>query len=304
MARAADFLAAHEERLAWIMGSSRSGSTWLTRMLSAIEGTACVDDPHLGHHLGTWRPLSIAWATAAEEPELTTLRELKRDSDDYFFSDRYRNAWVPALRDLVLARFGAQAEDQVPDREPSALFVKEPGSQGAPLIFEAFPRSGLIFLLRDGRDVVESWLDAYRDGSWAIEGGAFPVAASGREPLIRWLSAVWALRTRTIGEAFAARPENRRVLVRYEDLLSDPAGELGRICSVVDLPTDRVDEIVERHRFSRISKRERGEGRRARSASPGGWRNTMSRREQRAMEETMGPALSECGYRVGFHAAA
>ncbi|HEX2128480.1 MAG TPA: sulfotransferase [Solirubrobacterales bacterium] len=291
----AQYLASHEDRLAWIMGSSRSGSTWLGKMLGAISNAACIDDPHLGHHLGTWRPISIAWATAADRPELTTLRALKRDHDDYFFSDRYRDAWMPALRDLVRARFGAQLAEQATTEEPH-LFVKEPGSQSAQLIFEAFPASRLIFLLRDGRDVVESWLDAYDEGSWAIEGGAFNVSDEGRLPLIRWLSTVWAFRTAAVGRAYERLSPQARVMVRYERLLDDPASELKRICETCGIDCDELETIAEQHRFSRISPAERGSGQAARAASPGGWRESMSVREQRAMHEIMGPTLARLGY--------
>src|SRR5918998_4204719 len=104
------YLTDHEEQLVWIMGSSRSGSTWLLRMLRELPAVVGVDDPHLGHHLGVWRPAPIAWATAVERPELTTLNELKREKDDYFFSDHYKDSWMPALRELVRTRFGAQLE--------------------------------------------------------------------------------------------------------------------------------------------------------------------------------------------------
>src|ERR671925_1498243 len=92
-------LSDNEDRLVWIFGSSRSGSTWLLRMLSELVGAVPIDDPHLGHHLGVWRPTPLAWAASAErEPRLTTLLQLKRDKPSYFFSDRYRDAWRPALR--------------------------------------------------------------------------------------------------------------------------------------------------------------------------------------------------------------
>src|SRR6266511_3401728 len=94
LANELDFsLALHEDRLVWIFGSSRSGSTWLLRMLSELEAAVPVDDPHLGH----WRPIPLAWAAAEAEPELTTLNEVKRDRPSYFFSDRYQDAWKPAL---------------------------------------------------------------------------------------------------------------------------------------------------------------------------------------------------------------
>src|SRR5919106_1536443 len=171
----------NEERLSWIFGSSRSGSTWLLRMLSDFEGVVPVDDPHLGHHLGVWRPIPLAWAAAEEPPELTTLPELKRSKPSYFFSDRYREHWEPALRELIMARFAAQAEELGPQRpgiEPLVL-VKEPGSHVADLLLRLFPASGLVFLLRDGRDVVDSWVAAYRRGSWAVEEGAFPASPAG-----------------------------------------------------------------------------------------------------------------------------
>src|SRR5919109_451049 len=101
-------LAGHEDRLVWIFGSSRSGSSWLLRMLSGLAGAVPIDDPHIGHHLGVWRPIPLAWAAADRQPELTTLTEVKRHKPNYFFSDRHRDAWLPALRDLIVARFDAE----------------------------------------------------------------------------------------------------------------------------------------------------------------------------------------------------
>ena len=291
------YLEAHEHRLAWIMGSSRSGSTWLLKMLTALDDVVGIDDPHLGHHLGVWRPLPLAWATGEESPELTTLDRVKRDDDDYFFSDRFRDAWAPALRDLVRNRFGAQvAEARAAGRCP-AVVVKEPGGQAAPLIFELFPDSRLVFLLRDGRDVVDSWLDGYRRGAWAIEEGAFPASATGRPALASWLASVWGYRTRVVGDAFARLPEGHRVLVRYEDLLSDTAGQLERICRVlgVDVSRRHLERIADEHAYSSVTPAERGPLRAIRSAAPGRWRR-RSRPERRAMLEAMAPELEAWGY--------
>ncbi len=206
-------------RLAWIFGSSRSGSTWLLRMLSGLERVIPIDDPHLGHHLGVWRPIPLAWATAKDPPKLGTLADYKRQKRDYLFADRYRDTWVPQLRDLISARFEAQATEQIAEFggvESPIVVVKEPGSHAADTIMELFPRSALIFLLRDGRDVVDSWLDAYRDGSWATDEGAYPVDDGGRTPLIRWQSSVWLHRTEVVQETFARTDPDRRVLIRYE----------------------------------------------------------------------------------------
>src|ERR687898_2740736 len=134
-------LAEREDRLAWILGSSRSGSTWLLRMLSELPEVVPVDDPHLGHHLGVWRPIPLAWATAEETPGLTTLWTVKRGKPGYFFSDRYRDQWAPALRSLIETRFDAQVHDVAASREVSdpIVVVKEPGSHVADLLFSLFP---------------------------------------------------------------------------------------------------------------------------------------------------------------------
>ena len=91
-----------------------------------------------GHHLGVWRPISLAWATAEHPPDLTTLDRVKHDKDSYFFCDRYRDAWEPALRQLIVDRFDAQVADTAAVAEPLVV-VKEPGSHVADVLLSMFP---------------------------------------------------------------------------------------------------------------------------------------------------------------------
>jgi Sulfotransferase family len=265
-----------DDRLAWIFGSSRSGSTWLLRMLAELDGAVPADDPHLGHHLGVWRPIPLAWAASDDRPSLATVPELRRGKPGYFFADRFADAWRPWLRELIAARFLAEAEAAPSFR---TVVVKEPGSQAAELLLSLFPRSRLVFLLRDGRDVVDSWLAGYRVGAWAQDEGAFPLAAHGREAFIRWQASVWAYRTTVVGRAYDLHDPARRVLVRYEDLLADPITELNRIAEVLEIAVepDRLDEIVAAHEIGAVSLQRKGRDRRIRMASPGGWRRSMSR---------------------------
>jgi hypothetical protein len=283
-----------EKRLAWIFGSSRSGSTWLLKMLSDLDGVVPIDDPHLGHHLGVWRPIPLAWAACENPPRLSTLLDVKAEEPGYFFAERYRDAWEDPLRDLIDARFEAQAGRR--GAGDAAYVVKEPGSHVAPFLARLFPRSKVIFLLRDGRDVVDSWLDAYREDSWAIPGGAFPVSQEGRIPLIRWLSEVWAFRSREVRKAYEARKPEDRILIRYEDLREETEGLVSQICAMVDVDTARVPEVVTAHRFERQPSTVRGRRRFIRRARPGGWREHLSPAEQEAMHEVMGETLAEFGY--------
>lgn len=292
-----------EDRLVWIFGSSRSGSTWLLRMLSELDGAVAIDDPHLGHHLAVWRPIPLAWATADSDPELTTLNEIKRDKPSYFFSDRYRDVWGPALRELISCRFDAQARDQAQSSDSAPLvIVKEPGSHVADLLMSLFEGSRMIFLLRDGRDVVDSWLDAHRDGAWAVDEGAYPVAPEGREALIRWQASVWAYRTGVVLRAYRAHDPARRVLVRYEDLLRDPTRELRRICGTfgIAVAPGRLRGIALDHEYASVPRGEKGSTKEIRCAEPGAWQRHLSAAEQRAMYRVMGERLAEVGYLPGF----
>jgi hypothetical protein len=288
-------------RLAWIFGSSRSGSTWLLRMLAELDRVIPIDDPHIGHHLGVWRPIPLAWATAKDPPKLGTLADYKRKKRDYLFSDRYRDTWMPQLRDLIATRIEAQASEDIEASggiEDPLVLVKEPGSHAADTIMELFPQSSLIFLLRDGRDVVDSWLDAYRDGSWATDEGAYPLDEAGRPALIRWQSSVWLHRTEVVQETYARTDPDRRVLVRYEEMRADPAKALQRICAVLGIEASRegLVRIARANEFSRVPKSRKGAGREIRRASPGGWANHMSREEILAMHDILAEKLNELGY--------
>jgi hypothetical protein len=288
-------------RLAWIFGSSRSGSTWLLRMLSELERVIPVDDPHIGHHLGVWRPIPLAWATAKDPPKLGTLADFKRKKRDYLFSDRYRDTWVPQLRDLISARFEAQAAQDIAAAggiDKPIVVVKEPGSHAADTIMDVFPKSSLIFLLRDGRDVVDSWLDAYKDGSWATDEGAYPLDDTGRPALIRWQSSVWLHRTEVVQETYARTEPKRRVLIRYEEMRADPVAALERICSMLGIEASReqLDEIAGTHSYSSVPKADKGTGREIRRAEPGGWTDHMTRQEIIEMHDILADKLDELGY--------
>jgi hypothetical protein len=290
-----------EERLIWIVGSSRSGSTWLTKMLSSHPEVVPIDDPHIGHHISVWRPISLAWGTATRLPELKTLGEVKGRHDDYFFSDRYRDVWAPALRDLILARFGAQAEDIAAERGVANPFVavKDPGASGvAELIGELFPRSKLVFLLRDGRDVVDSWADAYRKGAWGMNEGTYSLAPEGRLAFMRWQASVWLYRTEAVQRAYDAHDPERRSMLRYEELRNDPVRVLAELCLKLGISTtpEHLHQITEEHSFDGVPESKRGKGERIRQAEPGGWRRNLSAEERAAVNRIIGPKLRELGY--------
>ena len=142
-----------------------------------------------------------------------TLQEFRHATPSYFLSDQYASAWRPALRRLVLARLAAQVDAvrRTCGVRGGAVVIKEPnGSIGADFVMSLLPRSRMIFLLRDGRDVVDSMVDAQMPGGWLaspVASRAAPVRAD-RLALVRRESHLWLARTRAVKRAFDAHPED------------------------------------------------------------------------------------------------
>lgn len=163
-----------------------------------------VDRPHAE---GPSRPLPRTRHTSA-----TTSHQ-----DDYVFAESRRHRWVPLLRSLLqdsLTFSACRMTKHHPDHALQVV-VKEPsGSEVAALLLEAMPGSRVIFLVRDGRDVVASWLAAYRPAGWILDEGGYPLAADGRLAFITWQADVWRYRTEAVQQAFDGMPPERRLLVR------------------------------------------------------------------------------------------
>lgn len=315
-----DELAAVEGRLVWIMGSPRTGSTWLLRLLCHPWGVGRtptgidpsrfrprggnvipVNESYLPHHLGPLRdPLPPPAATAGAS---LLLNDTRGDDPAYFFSSEYAESWREPLRELALRRFAAQAERAASEHrlQDPLILVKEPnGSHAAELVARLLPRSRLIFLLRDGRDVVDSMMDADSEGGWRTR-------TEGVEPLrtpeqrlagVRRQAQLWLLRTIATERAGEALGPERTITVRYEQLLADTEGELTRLDRWLGLDrTERqIRAAVRGNRFGSLRNRLRGRRKGVRAASPGLWRENLSEDEQAAMEELIGPKLRELGY--------
>ena len=93
---------------------------------------------------------------------------------------------------------------------------------------------------------------------------------AGRESLVRWQSAVWAFRPRSCSGVYDAHPADRRVLVRYEDLVADPARELARICTylAIDASADRLAEVAAEHAYDAVPRPRRATARRSARPRP------------------------------------
>jgi Sulfotransferase family len=135
------------EKIVWIFGSARTGSTWLAAMMADLKGHTGWPEPMVGYLFG----------------HLYYERAANRHDNDLFILGGDEELWLKLLRAFVLdstkARFPQVAE------KGGYLVIKEPhGSQGAPLLMRALPESRMILLVRDPRDAVASQMDLSREG--------------------------------------------------------------------------------------------------------------------------------------------
>jgi hypothetical protein len=314
---------AFESRLVWIFGSTRSGSTWLLRLLchpltleredplgfslpAAARGGPRVDalpvnEFLLGHHLAPRTGDPIKRADGQYVP--ATVNLFWSSSPHYAMSTEFEDVWRPELRRLALVRLHAvleRAATRFPLADDPAVVIKDVGtSHAAQMTMSLLPRSRLLFMVRDGRDVIDSLLHAAQPGGWFAR-ITKPLVSSDEDRLeyVREKATDWACWTDSCQRAWAAHPPALRRMVRYEELLAEPVGELGALCRWLGLERDSasLEAAVREHAFG--ANEPTGPLEFARAASPGLWRENLSSEEQRIAEEIMGERLADLGYPV------
>jgi hypothetical protein len=295
-------LARTERSLVWLLGSQRSGSTWLLNLLCVSPDVLKIDEIGIGPHLAPFTSDVIGAPLPTETQGAELFHTARRTEDDYFFSDRYAAAWRPELRRLLLARLDAQLVDRPRARNGrSVVIVKEPvGSQAAELIMGLLPAARLLFLVRDGRDVVDSMVDAMQQGGWLSDtyGGGRAITDDERLAFVKEQAVRWVARTTAVLAAVDAHDPARCLVARYEDLLADTVGGLERIFAWLDLTVPRaaVEGQSRELALANMPAEHRGAGRFVRSASPGLWRENLRPAEQAALETIMGDTLARLGY--------
>ena len=317
-----------ESRLVWIWGSPRSGSTWLLRQLchparlsarfpvgfapppawrSPLDAVP-VDEFLVSRHIAppSGEPVDVDGGLVP-----ATLNNYVGDFPGYAFARAFADVWGPELRRLVLVRLAATLERAAAEgirlSDAPLILIKEVnGSHASDVVMSLFPRSRMLFLVRDGRDVLDSRVHAHGEGGWLaeVEGAQFRTPAE-RLAWVRSASREWVCNMDATRRAHDAHDPERRRVVGYEELLADPAGGLRSLFAWLGLARDshRVEEIVADTAFSAIAAERRGESEPFRAATPGLWRRNLTADEQEVAEAVMGERLVELGYAVAGRSA-
>jgi hypothetical protein len=272
------------DRLLWIFGSPRSGTTWLASMMGDMPGHEMWNEPLVGALFGNFYEGFNG----------------DRQGRDFILAPALRDVWLPFVRAMVLT--GAAARYEQPS-ESGYIVVKEPhGCQGAVLITQALPESRMIFLVRDPRDVASSKLDSQRQESWTgsksrrWKGREKPVGTADRNPDV-FIRKHMRTYVRDISVAKRAYESHAgpKTLLKYEELREDALGVMTRMYAELQVPVAREElaPVVERHSWEEVPAEKKGPGHFHRKATPGAWSEDLTKRQVEIVEEIAGPILAE-----------
>jgi hypothetical protein len=265
-----------EDRIAWIIGCGRTGSTWLAEMLGDLPRIRRWHEPYFGRF----------FKHLHERPE-----ELDRHSS--FFSKRHQKVWLEGLREL----FFRMVRERYPQFGRHGLVVKEVNTPEVYGWLRAlFPAGKLIFLARDVYDVLDSYLDLQKPGSWNTRFGeeGSPLAEAN---VRRTAEHIRAAMTQAL-DAYEACAPAQRLWVTYEQLLGDPVPRLVACGELISTPVDlgEAARVVEEHRFQKHKQTGTLEFRRRGQA--GVWKESenFTPEVRRIAAEVLGPLRSRLGY--------
>jgi hypothetical protein len=225
-----------QDRLLFVIGSPRSGSTLLTRMLGAHSEVHSPVEPHLLTplaHLGYYESVRQAPydPVIAQRGIRELVKELPQGEADYLdalraYSDAvYTRLLEPSGRRILL------------DKTPAYALVLD-------FVAKLYPRAHYAVLTRNPLAVWSSFVESFFDGDHE--------AAHRHNPLLeRYVPAVARfLRDRPV-------PLHH---VRYEELVRDPAAELERLCAFAGIAFEpAMVDYGETHAGSREAARGLGD---------------------------------------------
>ena len=270
----------------FIVGAGRSGTTLLRLILTGHSRLHIPSETWFLRDLVREFPLTGALTQAQAERAVETMVRHQRWPDLALDADDVRHAagLLPCARlrdliDLVYRRLlRASGKPRLGDKTPHYFGV-------VPELATLYPEATFIYLVRDGRDVAMSWIDA----GWQHY----------YEPGFEWPRAMTCLHRDR-----AAYPA-RVLAVRYEDLVRRPDDTARSICAFLQEDFEpamldwraRIEQVAVRDRHLHVRLQEP-----LSNDAVGVWRRRLSSVECFAMEACLHRELVAGDYALRFKA--
>jgi hypothetical protein len=276
-----------EKNLVWIFASTRSGTTWLSTQL-LTHNTLHWNEPNLSKYLGLHSP-----------PFSDTILDMEyfKHRPNYFFSNMYKKTWIFHLRKLILNRIYAEMKSvSVP------IIIQEPGGLGHSIISECLPDSKIIAIYRDGRDIIDSVIDARSN---LTPGGRFtkllkkPLEDRQRMPFIKNHAEMWSKQMCLLKIAVEHHKSNA-FEIKYEDLKNNTLEKLKDMYDFLQIKIDdeSLRNIVDKTSLKNIPKKATGKGKGIRNVKAGSWRENFNENEIEKMNSIMKDSLKLLDYEI------
>lgn len=279
----------------FVTGVTKSGTTWLQRMLNSHPEIACGGESKLNVFLGQLGPAVTAYNQALTKTNEKIYREeavyrllgqgQARAVMQYLFLDR-----LGAVQQAAAAAGKAAALKWIGDKDPD--YKRELAAWRAIL-----PEARVISTTRDGRDCyVSLWFHLHPDRE--------PLAAANRADFLGRIEGHAATWRDTMAKfrRDAEVHSGRHYAIRYESLLQDATGEMARLFAWFgcDASPATAEAVVRRNAFAVASG-----GRQPGEADPqsflrkgiaGDWKNHFDEECNRRYCAVAGEALAAAGY--------
>lgn len=253
----------------FIVGCARTGSTLLRQILNRHERLCLASETHfLRRWSATGRDRRIVrfgdlrqdanvgrlvaalysdaatpktgywgWLKSTVAPQLFERRILATDRSD-------RAIFQTMLEIFAEAKKGAYGEELIlGEKTPAHLY-------SVPTLFQWFPRTKVIHTFRDPRGIFVSTLKRMQTGNWGLRARYPQLPRAITDPLINPLTVLFTTQTWLDAARLHARYQqayrDRYMLLRFEDLISDPERHVRAICTFLGVPYEprMIDEVV------------------------------------------------------------
>jgi len=99
-------------------------------------------------------------------------------------------------------------------------------------------------------------------------------------------------------KSYDSHPKERRILIRYEDLINQTFDEVKKIYEFleIDIKKEELEELIKKYDFKNIPESEKGKGQFRRFATPGKWKENFTEEEKKTVENMIGDTLRKMGY--------
>jgi len=268
----------------FIVGAPRSGTTLLASLLDRHSNVAIGPESQFYTQFIPWNWTGRTPATYEELVD--SALAFKRIADFGLDRDRllphfkqYELTFANLLRAII--ELHAIDRSKLHPGEKSPLHLEH-----VPAILDHFPGSKVIYILRDGRDVVRSLLDV----PWAAPHNP----RRFRRFCMRWNDAIEAmLRYEKM------LPADRFMAVRFEDLTGQPKSELEKICSFIgeEFEPTQLEPVQGSSAVPEWEKEWKGKAAETPDiARVQAWRKSSDQQQIWIMNSMMGNMLERAGY--------